>query len=239
MTSVTLLRGIGLAALLIGLAACGGSGEPEAPAVSPPAQPETPATDMADEHDHDAHAEDHDEHDHEDEEHEGEEHEGEEHDHHAHHEEDEDLAGGEAHLHGAAEAALVLEGATLTLSLDTPLESFGVREAAPETAAQEAEHDALANTLATPDTVFSINPEAGCILTGSDIAFRHHGDHGAALLTYTYDCADPEDLSTVGFEVFTAYPGFHTVDAVILDGTEQSTGLVTEDVTEVAWPESH
>ena len=90
MTSVTLLRGIGLAALLIGLAACGGSGEPEAPAVSPPAQPETPATDMADEHDHDAHAEDHDEHDHEDEEHEGEEHEGEEHDHHAHHEEDEE-----------------------------------------------------------------------------------------------------------------------------------------------------
>jgi hypothetical protein len=228
MTSVTLMRGIGLAALVMGLAACGAPNEPEAPAeVAPPTQPETPETPAAGEADHDMHDEDHDEHD------------GEEDDHHAHHEEDEDLAGGEAHEHGAAEAALVLQGETLTLSLDTPLDSFGVREAAPETAAQEAEHDTLANTLAAPDTVFSVNPEAGCTLTSSDVAFRHHGDHGAALLTYTYECASPEELDRIGFEVFTAYPGFHTVDAVILNGAQQSTGLITEEVTELAWPESH
>ena len=228
MTSASLLRGIGLAALLVGLAACGGSNEPEAPAeAARPEPPESPAADAAADTGHDEHGEDHADHD------------GDGEDPHAHHEEDEDLAGGEAHEHGAAEAALVLQGETLTLSLDTPLDSFGVREAAPETAAQEAEHDTLANTLASPDTVFSVNPEAGCTLTQSDVAFRHHGDHGAALLTYTYECDAPGELSRIGFEAFTAYPGFHTVDAVILNGAQQSTGLITEEVTEIAWPESH
>ena len=186
---------------------------------------------MTDAHDAEDHDDDHDTH---------EEHEDEEHDHDAHHDEDEDhLAGGEAHVHGAAEAALVLDGSVLTLSLDTPLESFGVREAAPETDEQEAELEALSDALVTSDTIFTVNSEAGCALTESDVAFRHHGDHGAAMLSYTFDCAHPVDLETIGFEMFGTFPGFETVETLILNGAAQSPEDVTAQSHTIDWPQGN
>ena len=231
MTSIPLLRGAAFAVLLSGLAACGGQDEaptpPEPPVVETPTDADHDSDMDADAHDahedddhaeHDEHAddEDHDDHDDHDE------------DHHA---------GGEAHEHGVAEAALVLQDNVLTLSLDTPLAGFGVREAAPETEAQEAELDTLSGALVSPETVFTINAEAGCALSESDVAFRHSGDHGSATLTYTFQCDAPGDLEEIGFNLFSAYPGFEEVEAVILNGTSQSVVHVTEQVPVVAWPQ--
>ncbi|MCI4645898.1 MAG: DUF2796 domain-containing protein [Hyphomonadaceae bacterium] len=224
MTSIPLLRGVALATLLSSLTACGGQDEaptpPEPPAVEAPVDADEDSG-AHEEHEDDDHAE-HDDHD-------------DEHDDHDEHDEDHH-AGGEAHEHGVAEAALVLQDDVLTLSIDTPLSSFGVREAAPETEAQQAEVDALRDALVSPDTVFSVNAEAGCGLTESDVAFRHSGDHGSATLTYTFQCDAPGALDEIGFNLFSAYPGFEEIEAVILNGTAQSVGHITEQVPMVAWP---
>lgn len=224
----TALSHLGLAGLILSLAACGGPSDTAAPADAPapaaetPQPPETPAAAAHDEdhHEENGHDDDHDAA-------ELDEHEHEEHDH---------MAGGEAHVHGKAEVAMVLEGATLSLSMETPLHNFGVREAAPETEEQQADLDALGDALVDASVVFTVNAAAGCSLTESEVGFRHSGMKGDATLVYSYDCAHPDRLEKVTVNVFGPYPNFEEVDVVILSGGTQSVGLLNPGSTELAWP---
>lgn len=147
-----------------------------------------------------------------------------------------DMAGGEAHVHGKAEAAIVLEGRNLSVNIEAPLASLGARESEPETPEQETERTSLRVQLADPLRMVDINTDATCIFTGSDIAFRYSGDHGAASLTYSFQCNNPGGLETLVFRAFESFPTLEEVDVVALSGTEQEAVTLSAASPELSWP---
>lgn len=199
--------------------------EAEDVSVSEPVEPEAApvaeaAMDAEDDHDHadeahDEHEDHHDDtHDHKDD------HDHADEDSHDHH--DHDHGVGEAHVHGAGEMAIVLDGATLTVSFESPLASFASFEHEPKTPEQEAELQAVNTVLMQPSSMITLNNEAGCASTSQGVSFRHSGDHGSIMVDYAFDCASAGDLSAVDLKVFAAYPALETVDVVFLNGADQT-----------------
>ena len=252
---------MGASLLVLGLAACGGS-EPPASTAEPAAddvrdalaeieingadpddiaETEMAEADVADtseeavstaatDHDHsDDEPDDHD-HEHEDHDH--------DHDDHSHdHDHDhDDMAGGAPHVHGKGEGAVVLEGSTLSISLDSALASFGAREAEPETPEQEAERAGLRMQLADPLKVVDISDAAGCIFTGSDVGFRYGGGgHGNAVVNYTFECSNAPALDMIQFTVFETFPPMEEIDLALLSGDDQGAATLTPDAPELSW----
>jgi len=161
---------------------------------------------------------------------------GEDHDHDADHadadepsHDDHDHAGGAVHVHGEAEGAIILEGETLTVSLDTALASFGLQEAVPGTPEQQAERQTVLNALTDAAAVFEINSEAGCTLVSSEQSVRSVGEIGNAVLDFTFTCDDPGALDKATFVLFEDYPTLEEIDLAILIEGSQSAATLTSD----------
>lgn len=128
---------------------------------------------------------------------------------------------GEVHEHGKGELAISLDGATLSVAFEAPLESFASFEHEPETPEQRQElQDVRAGFMRVSRNV-AINGQAGCEFNSREVAFRHTGDHGSVMVDYSFECATPEELTSVRLRTFDEYPGLETVDTVFLSGDEQ------------------
>ena len=71
---------------------------------------------------------------------------------------------GKAHEHGAARLDVALDGTTLTLALDTPLDGLLGFERAPRSDAERRAAEKAVATLRAADQLFAIDPAAGCAL---------------------------------------------------------------------------
>ncbi len=71
---------------------------------------------------------------------------------------------GKAHEHGAARLDVALEGTTLTIALDTPLDGLLGFERAPRSEAERRAADQAVATLRAADKLFAIDPAARCAL---------------------------------------------------------------------------
>lgn len=173
----------------------------------------------------DAEAEDHGDHDHDADHDHGED---------GDHDHDHDHAGGEAHVHGAADAAIALDGDTLTVSFTTPLASLGLSEAKPADAAAEA---ALMEALApfdTAATVVNLPAGAGCTAESADVATDFDGSHGSMAADYTFTCTDTGAIDEASFPLFADYPTLETVEVAWLVGTDQTSKTLTPGDTVIA-----
>ena len=256
MSPFRLSVGMGASLLVLGLAACGGSEPPATPAepaadevrdalaeieingADPEDVAETEVAEATDEavstaatdHDHSEDEPDDHDHDHGDGDHDH------EHGDHDHDHDHDDMAGGAPHVHGKGEGAVVLEGSTLSISLDSALASFGAREAEPETPEQEAERASLRMQLADPLKTVDISDAAGCIFTGSDVGFRYGGGgHGNAVVNYTFECSNAAALDTIQFTVFETFPPMEEIDIALLSGDDQGAATLTPDAPELSW----
>ncbi|MEM9738608.1 MAG: DUF2796 domain-containing protein [Pseudomonadota bacterium] len=253
---------IGVAALA--LAACGSEApESTAPAspepapaaeAAPPATPTPPepevievaatnedlssdSTDTESSHDHGDESHDHGG-EHSDGDHSHEDHGDEAHDHdHGGDDHDHDHAGGAPHVHGKAEGAMILEGSTLTLSLDSALASFGLKETAPANDEEQAVRDAVFDALNRAETVVRLTPEAGCVLMESRQSVRNVGDVGNAVLDYTFECADPAALTDATFMIFEVHETLETIDLAVLIGPTQDAATLSASSPNVPLPQ--
>lgn len=203
-----------------GASSMDGAGEDMASPASAPAEPDGAGEDdeAHGEDDHAGHGEeDHGEHGEED----HAEHDGDDHDHGDH-------AGGAPHVHGKANAAIVLDAETLSISFQTALASFGLSEEEPGDDAARAALDAALAPFGSPDSLVTLPAAAECALveaeTGAD--FSGAGDF---IGDYTLSCAAPVALDEVRFHVFTDYPDLETIDAVWLAGNDQVSVTLTPD----------
>lgn len=71
---------------------------------------------------------------------------------------------GKAHEHGVARLDLAVEGTTLTLALDTPLDGLLGFERAPRSEAEKRAAEKAVATLRAADALFTIDPAAQCTL---------------------------------------------------------------------------
>ncbi len=133
------------------------------------------------------------------------------HDHDAH-------AGGEAHVHGAAELAVTLDGTFVTVTIDAPLANFGLSEKTKKKASEMEQY---------ADGLTELMGDAHCDIAERSAEIRRNGDHAALTLSIAWDCRRPSQLDGLMFTGFETYEGFETVEAVYLGEDEQSAAVLT------------
>lgn len=146
----------------------------------------------------------------------------------------------DAHVHGDASLSIALDGTTLTLELDSPLYNITGFEHSAETAEQKAAIESAESSLNEPANLFLINAEAGCTAQtdGLDVhlepddgdhdghAHEEHahddGDggehdedtHKDVLITYTFECANADQLNSIDVDMLTQFPNMTDLEVV-------------------------
>lgn len=141
-----------------------------------------------------------------------------------------------AHQHGVARLEVVAEGPTLTVTLDSPLDSLVGFERGPRTAAERSAVQAMAQALHNGTTLLQPTPAAGCTLRGvalqSDVIDSAllgkgaspagngkppaAGGHADLEATFSFDCRTPTALKGLALGgLFSAFPRLRQLDAAV------------------------
>ncbi|KDA02130.1 ZrgA family zinc uptake protein [Hyphomonas oceanitis] len=134
-------------------------------------------------------------------------------------------AGGEAHVHGAGEFAVAIDGDLVTVTLDAPLANFGLGE---------GDTDALEVSTGIGDKLVSFQGGADCTEGNRHIQTRTVGDHSGLTLTLEFTCSNLDKLDGVRLNAFSEFPGFETVDAVFVGPDSQTAAVLTPGNPELA-----
>lgn len=124
-----------------------------------------------------------------------------------------------AHQHGVVSVTATLDGATLRLELDAPLDGIVGFERAPRTAAEKATAAAALKQLDPGAALWQPNPEAGCklsatlvqapVLQGAPAAADGHADLEAG---YEFRCEQPKQLAGIQHQLFKTFPRIKRID---------------------------
>lgn len=140
----------------------------------------------------------------------------------------------DAHEHGTSTLNVAFDGGTLMMELQAPGADIVGFEHAAETDADKAAIEAAEGVLADPAALFALPAAAGCTLAAAEahLAGEHddhdhghsHGhSHDDAKAThsefhaeYSFDCADPAAVTTIGFGFFDVFPNAQKVEVQVV-----------------------
>lgn len=127
---------------------------------------------------------------------------------------------GKAHEHGTARLDVALEGSTLTLALETPLDGLLGFERAPRSDAERRAADAAIAKLRAADALFSIDPAAQCKAASVELRSAALKLGGAAAATddghadldgeFTFRCQSAPAF--IDARLFAAFPRLARID---------------------------
>jgi len=153
----------------------------------------------------------------------------------------------ESHSHGDASLAIVLEGSTVTVELDTPLYNLLGFEHIAETAKQKAAVQKAEFVLSNRSSLFAFNSQAGCELSDKTIFVElglddhedheedhdddhvdddlHDETHKDVTIQYDYKCSNPKALKNVTVNLFEYFENLTKLDLVYLGPNTSSLGF--------------
>lgn len=140
-----------------------------------------------------------------------------------------DGAGGHAHHHGHAEAALIISGSRLDFELISPLANLLTFEHAPQNAAQEQALADLSLALSEASALLRTSDQAECTLLESRLKIERDGDHASLIAAYSLECRAMPLLREVTLAGFDAYPGLEEIDLVLITPDGQQAATLTAD----------
>lgn len=118
----------------------------------------------------------------------------------------------DAHVHGQASLNVALDGAELTIEMDTPADNLLGFEHLPRGAAEKSQAGNVLTLLSQPKKLFRLNPEAQCLpdmpaidaplLLGRPVS----GEHNDISATFVFRCAKPAALSRLDVLLFEVFP---------------------------------
>jgi len=159
-----------------------------------------------------------------------------------------------AHEHGVAQLDIALDGTELQIELDTPAVNLLGFEHAPRDARQEAVLGEAVDDLRDGARLFSLTPEARCVLRdarilssllpdddGHDEGDHHahdpdvHGgdghdgdDHVDVFVAWRFDCAAPAELGELGAQAFfERFPGTERLRVQAVTARGQTAAVLT------------
>jgi hypothetical protein len=128
-------------------------------------------------------------------------------------------AAGGAHEHGVARLDVVLDGTSLQITLDSPLEALAGFEHAPKDDRQRAALANMTDRLKEGGSLFAIDPAAACTFVAATVAHPFQpgadaptGDHADAEATWTWRCEKPAALKRLEVRLFETFPGLKTLN---------------------------
>ena len=135
-----------------------------------------------------------------------------------------------AHVHGVAKLGVAVQDQTVTISLESPLDSVIGFEHAANTPAQKAMVDALQARMKAPQDLFRFDAAAACTFSKSEAesaifqpapansAAQEHADLDAS---FEFTCAHPDKLTTLDVALFQIYPKLKKLDVDVATGKGQ------------------
>ena len=174
--------------------------------------------------------------------------------HHDDHEPTPEVRQAGAHSHGNATLAVAIEGADVFIELDTPLYNLLGFEHTPQSPEEIDRQREVSATLASPERLFALNPEAGCQAQadhGDDplAALAPHAEHDDGhgpdhdisqsnhrdvIAQFLFTCESPDRISDIDVRLFEAFPLLTQLDAVFLGENAQRSIRLTKDNHRIA-----
>ncbi len=150
-----------------------------------------------------------------------------------------------AHVHGLVKLDVAVDGPTLTIAIDSPLDNIVGFERAPRNDAEKKIVAQVVTQLRTPDALFGIDPAAGCkaaqidldapvIGLGESGASRDTG-HADLDAVYTFACADAAKARGITLKLFDAFRTVRRVDAQIASPQGQFRRTVIRPSDRLRW----
>ncbi len=133
-----------------------------------------------------------------------------------------------AHVHGAAQVNLAMEGAKGELEFEAPADGILGFEHAPKTAAQKkTANDTVEKFKTQANTLFVFPAAAGCSLSPKAVEIHREGpQHAEVHAHYNVACKSaPSGMVTLG--VFKAYPRLANIAVSVISGTQQISAQAT------------
>ncbi|MFC5770450.1 DUF2796 domain-containing protein [Thauera sinica] len=145
-----------------------------------------------------------------------------------------------AHVHGEARLEIAVDGNTLAIHLETPLDGLLGFERAPRSPAERQAVTAMRTTLEQPDRLFRIVPEAGCEAQApqleSPIFEGSAGDGHLDLdADYRWQCARPSALRGIDTTLFAEFPRLKRIEVEFVGPAGQRSGRLTPARPRFAW----
>lgn len=134
----------------------------------------------------------------------------------------------DAHVHGAARLDVAVEGRSLTIVLDSPLDNLLGFERAPRTAAERSRADAVVAALKAGKP-FRIDPRAECRLANVDLASpalklgaaqTSTADHADLTGSFEYECADASKAAYLEVDLY-GHPHMQRIDVQVAGSAGQ------------------
>jgi len=137
-----------------------------------------------------------------------------------------------AHVHGHIQLGIAIDGPTVTVDIDTPLESLLGFEHAPGTAQEKALAARWKQLIAKGTGLVSFNAQAACTLKqvdmdappiglGTPTASKQDG-HADLEGNWVFQCANPQALSQAHVGFFEQSPHAQQVEVRLITGKGQS-----------------
>jgi hypothetical protein len=165
-----------------------------------------------------------------------------------------------AHQHGVAKMAVAVDGRTLEITLESPLDNLLGFERAPRNDRERQAVRQMAQRFHTGE-LFTPTPAAQCKVTGAELASAvldpgllaaasaaQAGGHAAAAAsagkddghadldaTVRYDCSQPSALKGADVGLFKAFSRFRQIDAAVATGSGQRGIKLTRQQTQLSW----
>ena len=153
----------------------------------------------------------------------------------------------DAHVHGEANMAIVIDGQHLSASLMSAMFNITGFEHAPETDGQREILRTAISRIEDGEQLFEFNSAAECVLTSShhnlsstkehsntndyasEAEDRQHHKHRDLEADYEFTCKKPSKLSSVRVGLFDHFGNLQKVNVITLTGSQQSAAELTPE----------
>ena len=150
-----------------------------------------------------------------------------------------------AHVHGQVKLDVVIDGPTVVIEMDSPLDNFVGFERAPRTDAEKQTADSAIAQLRAADQLFKIDPTANCKLgpvtlrsaalglgkADGDVAEGHADLDG----TFAFNCTNAGAAKFIDIGLFGAFKGPRQIDAQIASPQGQFKRTLKRPAERLAW----
>jgi hypothetical protein len=139
------------------------------------------------------------------------------------------VAAHKAHVHGVAQLAVAVDGPTLSVTIDAPLDGFVGFERPPRTDAERKTAADALSKLKDGAALFKPDAAAGCTLAEAKVSApvlepgaKAGGEHAELEASYTFSCSSPQALRALDVALFDAFRRLTRIEVQVAGAQAQS-----------------
>lgn len=147
-----------------------------------------------------------------------------------------------AHVHGAATLQVAIEGGSLALDFESPLDNLVGFERAPRSDKEKKAVRDMTERLHKPELLFVPTPEARCVRESVKVSAPvlegekpERSGHAGLSAVALFRCAEPRRLAGLEVKIFDAFPHISRLDVQVAGAAKQVAVRLSRKDRRVSW----